>query len=75
MGRAPYLHYTLAFALQLKKNCGKRLSAFPKASYLNCLARFDKFACLYFGIDLDWPVEPGGPWLARQATGVNPRSE
>jgi hypothetical protein len=31
VGRAPYLHYTLAFALKLRKNRGK-LSAFPKAS-------------------------------------------
>jgi hypothetical protein len=75
VGRAPCLHYTLTFALQLRKNRGKTSVIFSEIFLVEqCWARFDKLTCFPFGIGLDWPVEPGCPWLARHATGVNPQS-
>ena len=70
-GRAPSLHYTLAFALQLRKSHGKNLSQGSRKvpgghDSINrlggCFSRLDRLSNFL------------QPWLELQVTRVNPRS-
>jgi hypothetical protein len=64
-----FASYTMAFALQLRKNYGKPHQVKRKAlgrSALNAIRLVD-FAIA--GIGVGWPAGPCQPWLSRKAMG------
>ena len=64
-----FAFYTLAFALQLRKNHGKTCQGNRRAlgwSVPNAIHLVDLAIA---GDGLDWPAGPCRPWLSRQATG------
>ena len=74
-GRAPSLHYTLAFTLQLRKNYRKASVRFVESVQRNS-AGHDSFSQLgsRFTGCLDWPADLHRPQLAFQDSRVSPQS-